>query len=269
MTENNEKEAKTIFAKWNANEKNRIVNVSFKVKLTPRTAPLKECCEKGVEKFLLPSAHIPTDGIIFQTAKNICGNEKDVNKKARKIYDWVAQNTYRDPATKGCGVGNPKMMLLEKKMGGKCFDISSLLVALLRASGIAAREIFGLRIGDSRLHAQFGASGNITGAHHCKVEFYNPKRGWVMTDAGDVTKYRLAEKLLATDPKALAMQQKLFGSGENNWLALNYGRDFALYPQSVQTPLDGFNYPYAELDGQTLDYYDAKTFIYSFYSKEI
>lgn len=268
ITENNEKEAKTLFAQWERGEQNRTLSISFKAALYSRATAVKEASEEMVKKFLLPSAHIPIDGIIGQTAKSICGGEKELQKKAKKIYDWVAKNTHRDPNVKGCGIGNPKMMLLEKKMGGKCFDISSLLVALLRASGISAREVFGIRVGESKLHPSFGATGNVTGAHHCKVEFFDPKRGWKLIDAGDVTKYRLAEKLSPNDPKALAMQKKLFDDSADNWLALNYGRDFALYPPSEQTPIDGFNYPYAELDGQTLDYYDAKTFSYSFNAKE-
>ena len=61
------------------------------------------------------------------------------------IYDWTCENTYRDPKTRGCGAGDVCALL--KNPGGKCADIHSVFVALARAAGVPAREVFGIRWG--------------------------------------------------------------------------------------------------------------------------
>lgn len=78
---------------------------------------------------------------------------------------------------------------LEKsgKMGGKCLDMSALTVALMRAAGVAAREVAGVRLGASGLSAAFGSGEDITKAQHCKVEFCPQKGGWDY-DPADITK---------------------------------------------------------------------------------
>ena len=48
-------------------------------------------------------------------------------------------------------------------LGGKCADIHSVFVALARAAGVPAREIFGLRLPS-------GKTGEITKWQHCWAE---------------------------------------------------------------------------------------------------
>ncbi|HTN48451.1 MAG TPA: hypothetical protein VMK32_03375 [Burkholderiaceae bacterium] len=56
--------------------------------------------------YLKPTELLPTDGIVSETAIKVTqGVTTDVDK-ARAIYDWVIENTQRNPATKGCGVGD-------------------------------------------------------------------------------------------------------------------------------------------------------------------
>ena len=52
----------------------------------------------------------------------------------------------RDESVKGCGQGDVCALLDTK--GGKCTDINSVFVGLCRASGIPAREMFGVRINE-------------------------------------------------------------------------------------------------------------------------
>ena len=113
-------------------------------------------------------------------------------EKARAIYDWTCENTYRDPDTRGCGKGDVCALL--KKPGGKCTDISSVFVALARAAGVPAREIFGIRLGKK-------AEEDITGWQHCWAEFYLPGYGWVPADPADVRKAMLVEKLKPEDKR--------------------------------------------------------------------
>lgn len=89
---------------------------------------------------------------------------------------------------------------------GKCTDINSVFVALARASGIPAREIFGIRLGAADKMGKYskGAFGsadehglaNVSGGQHCRAEFYLAGFGWVPVDSADVAKMRLAEKNL-------------------------------------------------------------------------
>ncbi len=84
---------------------------------------------------------------------------------------------YRDESVVGCGIGRCyKNQLKEKIYGGKCTDISSVFVCLLRNAGIPAREIFGIRVGQSKISNACGKAddkgfANITGAQHCSAEF--------------------------------------------------------------------------------------------------
>ncbi|VFS54834.1 Transglutaminase-like superfamily [Kluyvera cryocrescens] len=57
---------------------------------------------------------------------------------------------HRDDAVIGCGTGDVGEILKTGKLGGKCTDINSVFVALCRAVGIPAREMFGIRLGASR-----------------------------------------------------------------------------------------------------------------------
>src|SRR6185436_20004046 len=95
-------------------------------------------------------------------------------EKARAIYDWVVDNTFRDPKVQGCGVGDIRFMLESGNLGGKCADINALFVGLCRASGIPARDVYGLRVAPSEKGPRsLGlASADATRAQHYRAEVY-------------------------------------------------------------------------------------------------
>ncbi|MDD3466097.1 MAG: transglutaminase-like domain-containing protein [Campylobacterales bacterium] len=221
------------------------------------------------KKYTLPTAHVQIDGIVKETSDKICAPYKTELQKARAIYDWVVQNMYRDPNVKGCGAGNAKEALEQKKYGGKCLDISAVFVALLRAQSIPARELMGLRLGKSSISNAFGSDEDITSAQHCRAEFFIKDIGWIKADPGDITKLRLIEKLGRGAPREKEIADMYFGGFEMNWMELNHARDFELHPTPTQYPLDQFNYPYGEVADLVLDFYDAKTFQYSLKSIQI
>lgn len=277
-TTNNEYDARTLYAHWDKEASVKTVQIFLKVALQNRQCHFKtkKICPDEVKKaqqFLAPTAHIPTDGAVAKVARKIVGNEKDPLKKARKIYDWIVANSYRDEAVLGCGVGSPNAMLaaLEKegRMGGKCLDMSALCVALMRAVGIPAREVLGLRIGASTLSSAFGAASENTKAQHCKVEFFIPAMGWIPCDPADITKLILKENIAPSSPRAQEMSAKFFGFWENNWMALNSLRDAEIYPANIQGMLDSFGYPYAEIAGEYLDPFDPKAYRYTFRSQKV
>ena len=57
------------------------------------------------------------------------GYKTDVDK-ARAIYEWIVDNTFRDPKVKGCGIGDITTMLETGYLGGKCADLNALYVGL-------------------------------------------------------------------------------------------------------------------------------------------
>jgi transglutaminase-like putative cysteine protease len=61
--------------------------------------------------FLQPSRDVPTDGIVRDTAaKATAGATSDVDR-AHAIYEWIVENTFRDPKVRGCGGGDIRFML--------------------------------------------------------------------------------------------------------------------------------------------------------------
>lgn len=268
-------DASYYHASWQ-DEKTRQCVVSCLVRTADRSAPLNSLTHNpetplpsDVQVFLKPTQHIPTDGIVRDTAREATKGAHTPLEKARAIYEWVVDNSFRDPKTQGCGMGDIKSMLEIGNLGGKCTDISSLFVGLARASGIPAREVFGIRAAESKLFKSLGKGGDITRAQHCRAEFYLAGHGWVPVDPADVRKAVLEEKLALNDPKIAALRAKLFGYWEMNWVAFNHARDFSLKPQAASNPINFLMYPHAELEGTPREHLVPDQFIYRIAAEEL
>jgi transglutaminase-like putative cysteine protease len=218
--------------------------------------------------YLQPTEHMPVDGVVAETAAKIVQGKESPDDKARAIYDWVVDNTFRDPAVKGCGTGNIKAMLETGNLGGKCADINSLFVGLCRAAGVPARETYGVRVAESDQLKCLGKAGDVSKAQHCRAEYFSPRHGWVPVDAADVRKAVLEAKLPLNDPKIVELRQRLFGYWEMNWVGFNHARDFELAPKASK-PLPYLMYPYAEFGETCLDGRDPAEFKFSLNSREI
>jgi transglutaminase-like putative cysteine protease len=216
---------------------------------------------------------IPTDGIVRDTARGIVKGAKTDVDKARAIYEWVVDNTFRDPLVKGCGWGDIKSMLETRNFGGKCGDLNAMFVGLARSVGIPARDVYGVRVAPSALGYKSLGAGTavISKAQHCRAEFYAQGYGWVPVDPADVRKVVLEEppgKLALTDPKVTAARKRLFGSWEMNWLAYSYAHDVRL-PGSGGPTLPYFMYPNGETAQGRLDQLDPDTFQYTITAREL
>ena len=224
-----------------------------------------------LKRFLEPTTLLPTDGIVRDTALEITKGAKDDAEKARAIYEWIVDNTFRDPKTRGCGVGDIKFMLETKNLGGKCADLNALFVGLARAAGVPARDVYGIRVADSALgYKSLGKSGEITKAQHCRAEYYVAGHGWVPADPADVRKVVLEEGggKKIDDPMVVAARKRLINSWEMNWLAYNYAHDLAL-PKAGRGKIGFFMYPQCETAEGRLDSLDPDNFKYQIVSKEI
>ena len=243
----------------------------YAVDLTARrsAAPLSAAMR---DHFLRPTKLLPTDGIVKSTAVEITRTANTDVDKARAIYDWVVENTSRDPKTRGCGVGDIRSMLATGNLGGKCADLNALYVGLARAAGLPARDVYGIRIAKSELgYKSLGAaSETITKAQHCRAEVFLSGHGWVPVDPADVRKVALEEppgNRSLDDEMVSNARARLFGSWEMNWMAYNYAHDVVL-PGARRPPVGFLMYPQAETDRGSLDSLDPDSFKYEIVARE-
>jgi transglutaminase-like putative cysteine protease len=221
--------------------------------------------------YTAPTRLLPTDGIVLKTATTVTKGATDDLAKARAIYEWIVEQTQRNPKTRGCGTGDVGSMLETGDLTGKCADINALFVALARAVELPAREVYGIRVADSRFgYRSLGRSGEITKAQHCRAEVFLSGFGCVPVDPADVRKVVLEERpgLWLRDETVAEVRRKLFGSWEMNWLAYNVAHDVAL-PASSGAPIPFLMYPQAETPEGRLDCLDPDGFRDRIVSKEI
>jgi transglutaminase-like putative cysteine protease len=243
----------------------RVATRNYAVDLSTSGHPAKANYAE-LEYFRRPTKLLPTDGIVKAAASQIRSGAKTDVEKARVIYEWIVENTFRDPKTRGCGRGDIRFMLESSDLGGKCADLNALYVGLARAAGLPARDVYGVRVAKSELgYKSLGvASENVTKAQHCRAEVYLHEHGWVPVDPADVRKVVLEEppgnRLLGDDMVKKA-RTRLFGSWEMNWMAYNFAHDVAL-PGSSGAPVGFLMYPQAETAEGRLDSLDSDSFKY-------
>lgn len=246
---------KALYAEWTKPTKTRFITLTFKAKAIERVRkdfPSKESdIPIEIREYLKGSEFIPTDGKIKEIAVSITSGKKNILEKAEAVYDWVIENTFRDPNVQGCGIGDVERILVEK--GGKCSDIGGLFVALARATGVPARQVWGLRLGKKQVE-------DMTGGHHCWTEVYLPRYGWIPVDPADVRKAMFAEKLELNSEKAKKYRDYYFGAVDEYRIVLTRGtKGYNLTPQQKGGMIPyGFIYPYAEIDGKPVEWLAAQ-----------
>lgn len=237
----------------------------------PSATPLKLSAEQHA-LYTRPTELLPTDGIVRDTAVDITRGATTDEDKARAIYEWVVDNTFREPKTRGCGLGDIAFMLESGNLSGKCADLNSLYVGLARAVGLPARDVYGVRVADSRFgYKSLGKSGNISKAQHCRAEVFLERFGWIAVDPADVRKVVLEEPpgtLALDDPKVLAARKQLFGGWETNWLAYNDAHDLVL-PGSSGPVIPFLMYPQGESAVGRFDSLDPDAFRYTLSAREL
>jgi transglutaminase-like putative cysteine protease len=256
---------------WPASEIAPVIEVVSRVSTRDRSVDLEHPSHRFAQAdaatlnlCLRPTALIPTDGIVLETSRGITKGARSEIDKARAIYEWIVENTFRDPKVPGCGIGNVKAMLETRHLSGKCADLNALFVGLARAARLPARDVYGIRVADSKEFKSLGKSGNVTKAQHCRAEFYATGYGWVPVDPADVRKVVLEEPpggRSLDDPLVQRARAKLFGSWEMNWVAFNYAHDVRL-PESTGRPLPFLMYPQCETGAGRKDPLDPASFEY-------
>lgn len=269
--------AQMLAARWDAGEPVPMIEVTSRFATRDRAvdfsrpgqaAPLDKATRA---LYTRATELLPTDGVVKKTALEIVKGAKTDLDKAKSIYEWIVDNTQRNPKTRGCGTGDIRFMLETGDLTGKCADLNALYVGLARAAGLPARDVYGVRVADSKYgYKSLGKSGDITKAQHCRAEVWLAGFGWVPVDPADVRKVVLEEKpgLTLQDEVVQAARQTLFGGWEMNWLAWNFAHDLAL-PASVGAKIPFLMYPQGENANGRLDSLDPPSFVYKMTSKEI
>jgi transglutaminase-like putative cysteine protease len=272
--------AEMLHVTWAAGEAVPIVEVTSRIATQDRAVDLTRPGKAAIElstaerKFNTAGTElIPVDGIVKVTSDKIIAGKTSEIDKVHAIYEWIVDNTFRDAKVRGCGIGDIASMLRTGNLGGKCADLNALFVGLVRAAGIPARDVYGIRVAPSKFgYKSLGAGSEIvTKAQHCRAEVFLAGYGWVAADPADVRKVVLEEppiNLPINDPKVVAARKTLFGAWEGNWLAYNFAHDVAL-PGSNGPKLALLMYPQAETGNTRLDCLDADNFRYTIAAKEL
>jgi transglutaminase-like putative cysteine protease len=270
-------DAQMLGARWAAADPSPSVEVTSRVATRNRTVDLGQrnalvtLDAATARRYTRATKLLPTDGIVRKTAVDITRNARTDVAKARAIYDWIVENTVRDPQVRGCGLGDIRSMLEVGDLRGKCADLNALYVGLARAVGLPARDAYGIRVADSRFgYKSLGRSGDVTRAQHCRAEVWLSDLGWVPVDAADVRKVILEERpgLTLADDIVVAARETLFGSWEMNWMAFNFAHDVHL-PGSAGPTIPFLMYPQGENGSGRFDSLDADRFRYRITAREI
>jgi transglutaminase-like putative cysteine protease len=270
--------AEMLVAEWAADQQNPVLEVTTEVRAQNRAvrpgqssvAPLSDA-ERQLN--LTATALLPVTGIVKETADGIVKGKTADTDKARALYEWVVENTFRNAKTKGCGVGDVGWMLKTGNLNGKCADLNALYVAMARSVGVPARDLYGIRVVPSEFgfKALGAGSTNVTKAQHCRAEVWLSSSGWTPVDPADVRKVVLEEpptNLSMSDLKVMAARKTLFGSWEGNWLAFNTAHDVKL-PGSSEEPLPFLMYPQAADKQGLIDSLDPDAFKYTITAREV
>ncbi len=271
--------AKMLAVSFRAGEPQPFAEITSRVRTRDRavdwsrTAPRRDD-PATLAQWTQPTDLLPTDGIVHSTALAAVGSAKGDVERARRIYDWVVANTYREPTVRGCGEGDIKTMLETGSLGGKCVDINSVFVGLCRSLGIPARDLYGLRLAPSAFgYRELGGNpANLKGSQHCRAEVYLQAHGWVAVDPADVAKVMRMETPTwirdPRDPLVAPVNDALFGGWEGNWLAWNSAHDLSL-PQAKGPKVGFLMYPVAEDNGGRFESYAPDDFKYRITAREI
>jgi transglutaminase-like putative cysteine protease len=271
--------ARMLYAEFAAGEKRPVVELTSRVETQSRAVAWSrktaaDASADAVAAWTRPTALMPTDGIVRDAAVAITRGKATDLDKVKAVYDWILANTYREPAVRGCGVGDIRAMLESKNLGGKCGDINGLFVGLVRAAGVPARDLYGIRVGPSAFgYRTLGAAGaDITKGQHCRAEVLLADYGWVAMDPADVGKVAREETeewLKIDDPIVAPVRFRLFGGWEGNWIAFNAAHDVALPNATQGGTLGFFMYPQAETAHGRRDSLSPDTFKYTITARQI
>jgi transglutaminase-like putative cysteine protease len=279
MTNDEHDGARILYVEFADGETKPYVELTSRVKTRSRAIDWDQKLQAPEDATTLaywtrPTQLLPTDGIVRKTALEATKGARTDVEKARKLYEWIVANTFREPKVQGCGEGDIKTMLETGNLGGKCADLNALFVGMARSVGLPARDVYGLRLAPSAFgYKELGGnSASLKGAQHCRAEVYLKGHGWVAMDPADVAKVMRQEtpNWIRTPQHAVVapVNKGLFGGWEGNWMAYNMAHDVKL-PRSKGPALGFFMYPVGEDSTGRFNSYAPDDFKYQISAREI
>jgi transglutaminase-like putative cysteine protease len=191
--------------------------------------------DRMIQRYLEPDTLVPLNAAIAELAKEQTAGATTPLEKARRIYDYVATTMRYDKSGQGWGRGDEMWACASKR--GNCTDFHSVVIGMLRSSGIPARFEIGFPLPD-------GENRGVIAGYHCWVEFYLNGE-WIPVDASEASQYP-------------AKRDYYFGAVDANRVMFTYGRDIQLSAIQKGGPLNYFIYPYAEADGKPVKGVEAR-----------
>lgn len=180
--------------------------------------------------YLSETAMIPIQGRVARLAEEIDLPEGEPLRAGRKIYDHLVDTMVYNYLAKGAGSGDAVWACNSKT--GDCTDYHSVFIGVCRWRGIPADHVFGMPIPPDK------PEGDIKYCH-CWARFWVDQIGWIPIDASRADKFP-------------ADRDYYFGTIGSTWVTLSHGRDVILEPKQQGPPVNMFDEPIAEADGQPL-----------------
>jgi transglutaminase-like putative cysteine protease len=180
--------------------------------------------------YLKETKMIPIQGRVTQLALGISLPEGEPLRAGRQIYDHLVDTMVYNYLAKGAGSGDAVWACNSKT--GDCTDYHSVFIGVCRWRGIPADHVFGMPIPPDK------SEGPIKYCH-CWARFWVDSVGWIPIDASRADKFP-------------ADRDYYFGTIGSTWIALAHGRDVILEPPQQGEPVNMFDEPIAEADGQPL-----------------
>lgn len=117
-----------IHATWDASDTPAVLEVTSDVRTRDRHSGLSGTAALSEEeraRATTPTELLPLNGIVLDTANEITDGADNDLDKAKRIYNWVVDETERNPETRGCGLGDIASMLHTGDLTGKCADLNA------------------------------------------------------------------------------------------------------------------------------------------------
>ena len=96
--------AEMLHLVWAKNQPAPLVEIVSTTQTRDRAAAPHRTTLSAAERklYTAPTALIPTDGLVKATSDGVVARAASDEAKARAIYEWVVENTYRKGSTRGC-----------------------------------------------------------------------------------------------------------------------------------------------------------------------
>jgi transglutaminase-like putative cysteine protease len=111
--------APIVAAAWMEPSTAREMEITARVATRDHSGFFPDASQEELAEYLKPTASSPNTGVVLAKAREIVGARTALLDKARAIYDWIVDNTFRRSETRGCGLGDIAFMLETGDLGGK------------------------------------------------------------------------------------------------------------------------------------------------------